>query len=195
MRYPADQKAKASAALLRAGTRSMKVAGFNGIGVDGLAAAADVTSGAFYSNFANKEAMLEAIVEAAVGEPFVSDTNSGTRAERRVKLKAFVAEYLSAEHVENPGDGCVMPTLSADVARSGAPTREAYERRISVLAGRMAELFDGADPERRAWSLVALMVGAVSISRAMSDPATQAEVLDAANQTADRLISPGKRRK
>lgn len=195
MRYPADQKAKARAALLRAGTRSMKVAGFNGIGVDGLASAAHVTSGAFYSNFANKEAMLEAIVEAAVGEPFVSDTKWGTRAERRAKLKAFVAEYLSAEHVDNPGDGCVMPTLSADVARSGAPTREAYERRIAALADRMAELFDGAGPERRAWSLIALMVGAVSISRAMSDPATQAEVLDAANKTADRLISPGKRRK
>jgi AcrR family transcriptional regulator len=86
MWYPADQKVKARAALLGAGTRSMKVAGFNGIGVDGLAAEADVTSGAFYSNFANKEAMLEAIIEAAVGEPFVSDTESGTKAERRAKL-------------------------------------------------------------------------------------------------------------
>lgn len=195
MRYPADQKAKARAALLRAGTRSMKVAGFNGIGVDGLAAAADVTSGAFYSNFANKEAMLEAIVEAAVGEPLVSDTESGTKAERRAKLERFVAEYLSADHVVNPGDGCVMPTLSADVARSGAPTREAYERRIAALAARMAELLDGEDRQRRAWSVIALMVGAVSISRAMSDPATQAEVIDAANKTADRLISPGKRRR
>src|SRR5690349_11230049 len=47
MRYPPDQKAKARASLLEAGLTSMKVAGFNGIGVDGLAAAAGVTSGAF----------------------------------------------------------------------------------------------------------------------------------------------------
>ncbi|MEE6178321.1 hypothetical protein [Mycobacterium sp. 050134] len=53
----------------------------------------------------------------------------------------------------------MMPTLSADVARSGASTREAYERKIAALAGRVAE------------------------------------VLDAASETADRLISPGKRRK
>jgi len=195
MRYPADQKAKARATLLRAGTRSMKVAGFNGIGVDKLAAAADATSGAFYSNFANKEAMLEAIVDANVGEPFVSDTASGTKAERRTKLKTFVAEYLSSYHVDNPGDGCVMPTLSADVARAGAPTREAYEHKISALAARIAELLDGADRDRRAWSIVALMVGAVSISRAMADPATQAEVIDAASETTDGLISPGKRRR
>ncbi|OBI22560.1 TetR/AcrR family transcriptional regulator [Mycobacterium sp. E2497] len=194
MRYPADQKAKARAALLRAGTQSMKVAGFNGIGVDGLAAAADVTSGAFYSNFANKEAMLEAIIDAAVGEPFVSDTESGSKTERRSKLKSFLAEYLSAYHVENPGDGCVMPTLSADVARAGVSTREAYEHKIAALAGRVAEVLDGADRERRAWSVVALMVGAVSISRAMADPATQAEVLEAASETADRLVSSGRRR-
>ncbi|OBI12576.1 hypothetical protein A5712_07170 [Mycobacterium sp. E2327] len=194
MRYPADQKVKARAALLRAGTRSMKVAGFNGIGVDGLAAAADVTSGAFYSNFANKEAMLEAIIEAAVGEPFLSDTESGSKTERRSKLKSFLAEYLSTYHVENPGDGCVMPTLSADVARAGVSTREAYEHKITALAQRVADVLDGADRERRAWSVVALMVGAVSISRAMADPATQADVIDAASETADRLISPGKRR-
>ncbi|SPM26669.1 TetR/AcrR family transcriptional regulator [Mycobacterium terramassiliense] len=194
MRYPADQKVKARAALLRAGTRSMKVAGFNGIGVDALAAAADVTSGAFYSNFANKEAMLEAIIETAVGEPFVSDTESGSKSERRSKLTEFLAEYLSAYHVQNPGDGCVMPTLSADVARAAVSTREAYEHKISALAGRVADVLDGADRERRAWSIVALMVGAVSISRAMADPTTQAEVLDAASETADRLVSPGKRR-
>ena len=40
MRYPADQKAKARAALIDAGARSLKTCGFNGIGVDGLAAAA-----------------------------------------------------------------------------------------------------------------------------------------------------------
>jgi hypothetical protein len=91
----------------------------------------------------------------------------------------------------------VMPTLSADVARAGAPTREAYERKIAALAGRVAELLDGARPdrERRAWSIVALMVGAVSISRAMSDTATQTKVIDSARQTVERLISPGKQRK
>ena len=92
MRYPPDHKAKARDALLRAGMRSMKIAGFNGVGVDGLAAAAEVTSGAFYSNFANKEAMLEAIIESGVGEPFLSDTESGSKAERRSQLEGFLAD-------------------------------------------------------------------------------------------------------
>ena len=49
MRYQPDQKARARDALLNAGAREMKTRGFNGVGVDGLAAAAGMTSGAFYS--------------------------------------------------------------------------------------------------------------------------------------------------
>jgi AcrR family transcriptional regulator len=192
MRYPPNQKAEARAALLQAGMREMKVAGFNGIGVDGLASAADVTSGAFYSNFVNKEAMLQAIVEVAVGEPFLADSESGTKAEKRSQLKRFLSYYHSPHHVDNPGDGCDMPAISPDLARASAATRQAYESRIVALAERVADLLDGRRPdrERRAWSIVALIVGAVSISRAMSTPAAQVEVIDAARRTADRLMAP-----
>lgn len=190
MRYPPDQKEKARATLLRAGMREMKVAGFNGIGVDGLASSAGATSGAFYSNFANKEEMLQAIVEIAIGEPFLTESESGSKVERRAQLKSFLSDYFSAQHLQNPGDGCVLPTLSADVARAGAATQEAYESKVVTLAERVADLLDGrrADRERRAWSIVALTVGAVSISRAMSTPATQAEVLDSARRTAGTLM-------
>jgi len=39
MRYPPDQKAKAKEAIVRAGAPALRTHGFNGIGVDGLAAA------------------------------------------------------------------------------------------------------------------------------------------------------------
>ncbi|OBA58896.1 hypothetical protein A5647_19055 [Mycobacterium sp. 1100029.7] len=58
----------------------------------------------------------------------------------------------------------------------------------------MAELLDGADRERRAWSIVALMVGAVSIARAMPDTGPRASVLEDTRKTIDRLISPAKQR-
>jgi AcrR family transcriptional regulator len=39
------------------------------------AATMNECSGAFYSNFTNKEALLEAVIEAGLGEPFLADTN------------------------------------------------------------------------------------------------------------------------
>jgi AcrR family transcriptional regulator len=191
MRYPADQKAKARAALIEAGARSLKTCGFNGIGVDGLAAAAGVTSGAFYSNFANKEAMLEAVVDAFVGEPFRSDTETGGVAEHRARLLSFLDEYISTDHSADPAGGCVMPGLSADVSRAQPPVREAWERKISTPAQRIAGVLDGkrSDRERRAWRIVALMVGALTISRAMTDHGdTRAAAIQAAHRTALSLV-------
>ena len=146
MRYPVDHKAKAREALLRAGARSLKTCGFNGIGVDGLAAAAGVTSGAFYSNFPNKEAMLQAVIDAqGLGEPFLSDTDSATRAEGRARLIGFLQEYISADHSLDAAEGCVMPALSADVSRAEPPVKDAYQRKMTALIDRIAGLLHGEE--------------------------------------------------
>jgi len=169
----------------------MKTAGFNGIGVDGLAAEAGVTSGAFYSSFRNKEAMLEAIVDA-VGAPFLADPTTAGKAEARKQLRKFLDVYLCSDHVVNPAEGCPFPALSADIARAGVTTRTAYEQKLSTWAHRIADSLDGrrADRERRAWSILSLMVGAITIARAMSEPATQAAVVNSTRRTAETLMSP-----
>ena len=190
MRYPADQKARARDALLRAAARALKTSGFNGVGVDGLAAAAGVTSGAFYSNFPNKTAMLEAVIEAGVGEPFLSDTDSVTHAERRARLMSMLQEYISADHSLNAAEGCVMPALSADVSRAEPPVKDAYQRKMTALVDRIAELLDGDEPDRqrRAWSIVALMVGSIVISRGMPEQSeSRSTPLDSALSTASAL--------
>jgi TetR/AcrR family transcriptional regulator, transcriptional repressor for nem operon len=191
MRYPSDQKARAKQAILQAGTRALRKNGFNGIGVDGLAASAGVTSGAFYSNFSSKEALLQEVIETCLGEPFI-DSESGSPAERQHRLKEFLAMYISADHRADPASGCVIPTLSADVARSNPQTRDAYKRRMLALVDKMSNAMDGAGParEKRAWSVIAVMAGAIAISRAMPDGEEAGQVLDSALQTATALVGP-----
>jgi TetR/AcrR family transcriptional regulator, transcriptional repressor for nem operon len=191
MRYPSDQKARAKQAILQAGARALRTNGFNGIGVDGLAASAGVTSGAFYSNFSNKEALLEEVIETCVGEPFI-DSESGSLAERQDRLKEWLAMYISADHRADPASGCVMPTLSADVARSNPQIRAAYKRKMLELVRKMSNVLDGAPPDRekRAWSIIAMMVGAIAISRAMPDGEEADHVLESALQSATALIVP-----
>lgn len=194
MRYPPDQKVRARDALLRAGARSLKTSGFNGIGVDGLAAAAGVTSGAFYSNFPSKEAMLEAVIDAALGEPFLTDTESTTLKEGRARLIKFLEDYISADHSLDPAEGCVMPALSADVARAQPQVKDAYQHKMTALVDRIAGLLDGdeADRQRRAWSIVALMVGSILISRGIPEYSeSRLAPLDSALSTAAALIDSG----
>ncbi len=189
MRYPSDQKAKAKKAILRAGAEELRIKGFNGIGVDGLAAAAGVTSGAFYSNFSNKEALLESVMEAFLGEPFVS-SHAENPAEQRKLLREWLASYLSLYHRNNPGPGCVMPALSADVARADPAVRDAYQHKILELVRKIAGCLAGpeSDRARRAWSIVSVMVGAVAIARAMPDEKEATRALDSALRTATSLV-------
>jgi TetR/AcrR family transcriptional regulator, transcriptional repressor for nem operon len=191
MRYPADQKAKAREGILQAAAKVLRTKGFNGIGVDGLAASARVTSGAFYSNFSNKEALLDDVIAACVGEPFI-DTESGSPAERQDRLREWLAMYISAAHRADPATGCVMPTLSADVARASPQIRLTYQRKMLDLVRKMSSVLGGSEPERekRAWNIIAIMVGAIAIARAMPDGEAAERALDAALQTAIALIDP-----
>jgi TetR/AcrR family transcriptional repressor of nem operon len=74
-----------------------------------------------------------------------------------------------------------MPSLSADVARAGDPVREAYRRRIGDVIALLAPAMPGTPEEQdqAARTLLASIVGAVTIARALP-PGKQAQaVLDA----------------
>jgi TetR/AcrR family transcriptional regulator, transcriptional repressor for nem operon len=189
MRYQADQKAKAREALVKSATKVLRKSGFNGVGVDGLAGSAGVTSGAFYSNFSGKKALLGAVIDTNLGQPFI-DPDSGTLAERRERLKRYLEMYISTQHCADPANGCVMPTLSEDVARSGDAVRQAYRARMRDLVSKIARAIgpEVGDAESRAWTVVALMVGAVSVARALPVGREAQAALDAALQQAVALI-------
>jgi TetR/AcrR family transcriptional repressor of nem operon len=168
VRYPKDHKKTARAAILAAAARPLKEKGFGGVGVDGLAAAADVTSGAIYSNFGSKEAFLEQVVAEQLGAEFavIDDPDPD---ERRRRLAEFLNIYLSDEHCAAVADGCLVPALTADVSRANDAVREAYERRMAALVELLTPAMPGSPAEQAeaAWALVASVVGAVTIARAL----------------------------
>jgi TetR/AcrR family transcriptional regulator, transcriptional repressor for nem operon len=189
VRYPPDQKTKAREAILEAAATELKRKGFNGIGVDGVAAAAGVTSGAFYSNFPSKAALLKEIIEISVGEDFI-DLDGGDPGVRREHLKDWLATYISSSHREDAGAGCAMPSLSADVARADDAVRDVYQRKLLKFIRELSSVVEGPEAVRqqRAWSIAAIMVGAISISRAMPDGSQAQQLIDSALQTARNLV-------
>ena len=84
-----------------------------------------------------------------------------------------------------------MPTLSADVSRAEPQVKDAYQRKMTALVDRVAELLDGDEPDRqrRAWSIVALMVGSILISRGIPEQsASRIAPIDSAFSTIATLI-------
>lgn len=189
MRYTEEHRAQAKAAIVREAGRTLKENGFHGVGVDGLAASAQVTSGAVYSNFANKEAVLEEVVATQLGIEFAGLADKEP-AERRHMLGEVLRVYLSDLHRVDPGHGCVMPSLSADVARAGESVREAYRRRMVDVIATLAPAMPGTEEEQaqQAWTLVASIVGAITIARALPSGDQAQAILDAVLTTALQSI-------
>jgi len=190
VRYSKEHKAQAKAAIVREAGHTLKKSGFHGVGVDGLATSAQVTSGALYSNFANKEAVLEEVVATQLGIEFAGLADQEP-AERRRILGEILRRYLSDLHREDSGNGCVMPALSADVARAGDSVREAYRCRMVDVIATLAPAMRGTQEEQvqLAWTLLAAIVGAVTIARALPSGDQAQAVLDAALASAVQSIT------
>lgn len=170
MRYPTTHKQDTRARLLKTTGALAKRQGFAGTGVDGLMAAAGLTSGAFYSHFRSKSELLEAIVHNELqrsGKLF--------HGKSRKQLLRIVEGYLSPAHIEQPETGCAIPALAGEVARANDATRLAFEQGVVALKDSMAT---ATGSEAEAWSVVAQLVGAVALARAMPSAEVREALLE-----------------
>jgi AcrR family transcriptional regulator len=95
VRYKTGHKEEARARMVAAAGRGFRRQGFGGIGVDGLAKEAEVTSGAFYGHFSSKGEAFKAALVAGLEarrqmgrrvHRFLSRTKAGLRARFELRL-------------------------------------------------------------------------------------------------------------
>ena len=185
MRYPPQHKAAAKAKLVDAGGTLVKQAGFAATGIDAIAAAAGVTTGAVYSQFGSKQQMLSAIVENEMERVIAGFRGADGRGLEGAALRKTLARYLSPQHAAHPENGCPIPSLGAEIARADAQTRSVFEEQLTQLIDLIEP---GAADRQRAWGIVAQAVGAVLLARAVENPATANEILAAVQSQAQACV-------
>jgi len=186
MRYRDGHREEARDRLTVAAGRGFRRKGYGGIGVDGLAKEAGLTSGAFYGHFASKDAAFEAVVERgiedlhrAIGELRATLGDAW--------LPAFVDFYLGEKRKCDPGESCAMQSLSVDVLRAEGPVRKAYRDAMAHVADGVADGLkgeDAADRRRRAWAVLAALSGGVTLARAIDDDALAQTIVEGVRATA-----------
>ena len=182
MRYPAEHKDRMRSKIVGASAAVAKRGGFSASGVDALADAAGVTSGAVYKHFDGKDGLLRAIIESELAQTERRFANADPR--------RAVDAYLSLAHVEHPEAGCLLPALAAEVARASLETRAAYERAMDRMMTTLATVLGGAKVDRAlAHALVSLCVGAVMVARGLASTEAREEILAAARATAHALLA------
>lgn len=179
MRVSKEQAAESRERILEVAARLFREHGFDGIGVSDLMKEAGLTHGGFYGHFKSKEELMaraaERAIEASLQRWDQLQAESGERA-----LERYVDFYLSPEHRDNPGHGCVMAALGSDSARHGGDVREALGRGLQRVLEGLADALPGRSRERRrARAIVTFssLVGALVLARGAGDAALSDEIL------------------
>lgn len=167
-----DQKLQTRQRIAEAAGRTFRKSGFNGAGVDGLAKAAGVTSGAFYVHFSSKadafyEAVESGMRELREGLLHVQATYGETW------WQEFVRFYLKEKRCCDLSEGCALQTLVGEVVRSDDTSHKifqsAFESVCEVIVNGPASR---GQPKSQTDAYVALasLAGGVTLARAMLDP-------------------------
>jgi TetR/AcrR family transcriptional repressor of nem operon len=139
--------------------------------VDQIMKAAGLTSGALYSHFKNKEDLCIQVMCSALDEKI--DEYRVRLGERgRAGLEMLIDGYLSAPHVDAVADGCPFASLGADMAKASPRAKRLYQARVEATIDVIAGALDTGSPQQRhakAQYMLAAMVGAVTLARAMAD--------------------------
>jgi TetR/AcrR family transcriptional repressor of nem operon len=167
---------------MEAAGEQFRGAGYGGTGVDGLARAAGVTSGAFYVHFDSKAAAFRQALQAALDE--VDRQIASLQGDRPTSWWAeFVELYTGDRRRAELAHGCGLQILAPEVARCDRAVMEQFESGLRAIATTIA----GGPPAKRAprtadeaLTALSLLIGAVTLARAVADPHLADQIADAA---------------
>jgi TetR/AcrR family transcriptional repressor of nem operon len=174
-------KADTHSRIVNIASRKLREEGLAGVGVADVMEEAGLTVGGFYKHFTSRDDLLREALDAACGA-WQARVDAADAGGPPISFTSLVDEYLSLRHRDNPGAGCPVATVAADVARGDARTRRLFSdrllRNINLLAGLMDEE-DTRTACAKAIAAYAAMVGAIMMARVVSDETLSREILRA----------------
>jgi TetR/AcrR family transcriptional repressor of nem operon len=164
--------------------------GIRSTGLSDVMATAGLTHGGFYRHFESKDQLVaEACVAAMQSLDETAQACTGRSAGKKA-LEAMLTSYLSTDHRDNVADGCPFAGLGSELARSDDKTRAAATTGFLKVVDALARQYRQTNPKgAKARALVAAsaMVGAVTMSRVVTDPKLSAAILRSAKQQLARI--------
>ena len=159
--------------IVAAAARAIRRSGYNGTGVADIMQEAGLTHGGFYAHFESREAMLAEAADRAGAESVATLEQVAAAAPPEKALQALMRAYLSKDHLEGVESGCPMAALGSEMPRQAPEVRRVATRRAKETIDLVArQLPDWGKPgaHEQALAILATMVGAMVLARAVDDP-------------------------
>ncbi|HTI26503.1 MAG TPA: TetR/AcrR family transcriptional regulator [Kutzneria sp.] len=177
-RYAKEHKQATRQRIIETAGRRLKRDGIDGSGVATLMKDAGLTNGAFYAHFESKEDLVAtAVSEQLRGQrEWLTSFPSG-----RDGVEQMVRTYLSAEHRDNPEEGCPSAALLDEISRCADPTKESYTGGVLAVIDDIAARLAPQDPRSartKTLGVYALMVGTLQLARTLADRQLSDDILE-----------------
>jgi TetR/AcrR family transcriptional repressor of nem operon len=187
MRYSKEHKQETHARIVKKASVRLREKGAHGIGVADLMKEAGLTHGGFYAHFDSREAL---VIEA-----FGYAMDRGNERWRKLaeqtppdkRLATLVENYLTPLHRDDPGNGCAVPTLGAEIARESPKTRRAFSAKLDRMVEMIADLIPDVPRKaarKQATGTLATMIGTLVLSRIAGSGEFSDEILGAGRDAA-----------
>jgi TetR/AcrR family transcriptional repressor of nem operon len=197
MRYVGDHRRQTHSRIVENASYGLRQNGAEGLSVVELMKLAGLTHGGFYNHFDSRAALVGEAIAFAMDQMVERWKNLAKGKANEDRFEALIADYLSSRHRDNPRQGCALPALAADVARSGPSERRALASRLEQMINILVEMLPahGSQQARKiATGAIATMVGSIVLSRAVGAGKLSNDILEAGRMTANGRTHKRQRR-
>ncbi|AVT77547.1 TetR family transcriptional regulator [Rhodopseudomonas palustris] len=187
MRYSKEHKQETHDRIVRRASVKLREKGAHGIGVADLMKDAGLTHGGFYAHFASREALVIEAFSYAMDRSTERWRKLAEELPPEQRLTALVDGYLSANHRDDPGRGCAVPALGAEIARESPKTRKAFAAKLDDMIAMIAAQYVDASPKtarKQAMATLATMMGTLVLARIAGSGELSDEILAAGREAA-----------
>jgi TetR/AcrR family transcriptional repressor of nem operon len=196
MRYSREHKLETHDRIVKKASVRLREKGAHGIGVADLMKEAGLTHGGFYAHFASREALMIEAFAYAMERSTERWRKLAEQTAPAKRLASIVESYLTPAHRDDPGHGCAVPTLGADIARESPKTRKAFAAKLEQMIDMMAEQIPDVPRKaarKQAMATIATMMGTLVLSRIAGNSEFSAEILGAGRDAVLDRATPPKR--
>lgn len=190
MRYSKEHKAETHERIVKNASVRLRERGAASLGVAELMKEAGLTHGGFYAHFASRDALISEAFAHAMDQATARWRRRAEQAPEGKRLSSIVNGYLTAEHRDDIGNGCALPSLGAEVHRASPKTRKAVAAKLEEMVDVIAEQMPAQTTKaarREAIAALATMMGAMIMARMAGTGEFSDEVLIAGRQAALRV--------
>jgi TetR/AcrR family transcriptional repressor of nem operon len=173
MRYSLEHKAQNREKILSMAARSFRERGADSSGIGTVMKKAGLTKGGFYRHFKSKDDLFVEAVARAFEEMGSGMMEIAKSAPEGQALRAIIERYLSTQHANSPGGGCVLSALGPELARKPLSVRKRIEALLDAYRERLLPFVPGQTREEKLAKIRVLfssMAGVLMMARVTADP-------------------------